>query len=137
MGHLQAWWKGRRQSNAFQQLRSAVVLIQARQRMLAARQRFLRTQGAAVLIQRHMRGCLVRRHMAEQRLAATCIQAGTYHLPSNMSFGLLLLGYFAAQSVRLCTMSIQGYTALLLISRKQVAIHTSMTDAQMLNNLAL
>ena len=61
---------------SFRQLRSAAVLIQAQQRMLAARRRFLGVLRAAVLIQRHIRGRLVRQHMATQHSAAICIQAG-------------------------------------------------------------
>ena len=68
---------------SFQQLRGAAVLIQAQQRMLTARKRFLRTLRAAVLIQRHMRGHSVRLHMARQHAAAICIQAGASACPAK------------------------------------------------------
>ncbi len=65
------------------------MLIQAQQRMLVARKRFLRTLRATVLIQRHMRGRSVRRHMAEQHVAAVCIQVGDSASPGPDCVSLL------------------------------------------------
>ena len=73
---LQARWKGHRQTASFRRLRRAAVLIQARQRKLAARSRFVQVLWAAAHIQRCMRGWAIRRVLAQQHAAATCIQVG-------------------------------------------------------------
>ena len=82
---VQAWWKGRRQCAFLKQLRAAAVLIQAQQRMLVARACYLQKKHAVVLIQRHMRGWSVRRQVAEQNVAATCIQAGAVLIKQHPS----------------------------------------------------
>ena len=73
---MQAWWKGHRQTASFRQLRQAVVLIQAQQRMLAARSRHVRVLWAVVRIQRCMRGWAARQALTQQHAAATRIQVG-------------------------------------------------------------
>lgn len=59
---------------SFRQLRRAAVLLQAQQRMRAARTSYVQVLHAAVLIQRRMHGWSVRRLMAQQHAAATCVQ---------------------------------------------------------------
>lgn len=50
------------------------MLIQARQRMLAARSRYVQVLWAVAHIQRCMRGWAIRRVLAQQHAAATRIQ---------------------------------------------------------------
>ena len=71
---LQAVWRGHRQTASFRRLRRAAVLIQARQRMVAARSRHVRVLRAVVHVQRCVRGWAARRALTQQHAAATCIQ---------------------------------------------------------------